>query len=693
MAKNNAIIYKSPTPFRISTYTMGAYICEDLDADNTILPLHVFSRLLPVIQDDTSNESTEYTSSKTGCCVSISDYIDNEYTDMPRGSIYGHIENNKLPSQVFNNQISLRYKYWGFRCISFKVFSNGKLQFTGIIDPIWEPLHIGQQLISILQNMKYRIYIGEDNWIKDMPNINSKCLDYILIWNPITKHITYRRRGLDIYQLQTLLINHDNIPQSQSQPTIPDTINIASLDTPTSPTPMPTTTTSDTINISSQNTTIPDTINLNIQDNTDIQNGTNIHDTKGKWYTWNECCDLVKYYCEPIASEQKHLESIMDRMRNIPQFTGEIRQTIFESNDGLGRYKRITKLESHYLQIPDIEFRKLVHKTVDKILKTFRNYQDRLHKLISTDQAIAKKLDKLYSRSIQSRINKHPKKTSPPPSTSSPPTTTNLTWVEYPTKMSQQHYRVTDLNTDLINSDFNTRFINNLPIISRLLQSYGIYNYYQPNNKYPGIIARFAYNKRYVTTPSINTSNSSPIINNAGPLKSNNKKNKHNPVHNSYYNNSNNTLDNDTLANDTLANDTLDDSTIIVSDNPNDIPSPTNINYQPGKCYCDPKCNYGGKNGRNMPDNQCVFITINIFRTGSVMITSARTIHQIQYVYSWINQFFKNHANQVFIPMSDGQNYALDNENRNISKKNELHYIPCSLIPVPARTGPAINTS
>ena len=63
----------------------------------------------------------------------------------------------------------------------------------------------------------------------------------------------------------------------------------------------------------------------------------------------------------------------------------------------------------------------------------------------------------------------------------------------------QKKYTINNITTELINSDFNTNFNINLSQVSNILKNdYAIYNYYQPNNKYPGVIIKFYYNENYL---------------------------------------------------------------------------------------------------------------------------------------------------------------------------------------------------
>ena len=53
-----------------------------------------------------------------------------------------------------------------------------------------------------------------------------------------------------------------------------------------------------------------------------------------------------------------------------------------------------------------------------------------------------------------------------------------------------------------------------------------------------------------------------------------------------------------------------------------------------GKCYCDIYCN--GK-GRGNGNGDCKKITISMFQSGSIIITGARNMDQINLSYKFIN--------------------------------------------------------
>ena len=60
----------------------------------------------------------------------------------------------------------------------------------------------------------------------------------------------------------------------------------------------------------------------------------------------------------------------------------------------------------------------------------------------------------------------------------------------------------------------------------------------------------------------------------------------------------------------------------------------------PGKCYCSLPCK---GNGTGTGDGQCKKVTIAIFQSGSLIITGARSLEQIETAYHFINTVFEKH--------------------------------------------------
>jgi len=68
-----------------------------------------------------------------------------------------------------------------------------------------------------------------------------------------------------------------------------------------------------------------------------------------------------------------------------------------------------------------------------------------------------------------------------------------------------------------------------------------------------------------------------------------------------------------------------------------------------GICWCDKCCN-GQGDGKEL--GQCKRITIAIFQTGSVIITGARNMSQLDEAYDFINEIIKNHCSEVLKPVN-----------------------------------------
>lgn len=381
-----------PSPLKISTFTMICYI-------NNNVNLHLFSRLLNIYQ-----ENDVKTEDKNGCFISISNYNEQNHTDMPRG-----IVPDKLPVKVFNNQITLVYKYWGFKKINLKIFSNGKLQMTGIQDSFWETKFIGSYLIKLLKSMKYQILTD-----KSLINKYGKNVDYITYWDKEEKKVKYQRKNIKSFEIQNL-------------------INIGLV--------------------------------YNFDDTT--------------WYSDEE---LNAYYNKIIKFSKTHynyMKSSKDKLLNTYNYSEEIRIKLIHS---LNIYKRLIKLPNKYINLSNEDFKTLITDTVSKIAEIFKNYETKIIKLHKTDKNFVKTINEKYKDVILSKIDNKKE------------------IIELDNDLTIQNYNLDEnkIKIELINSDFNTRFNNKLAVINNLLkEKYNIYRYYQPNNRYAGIIVKFIYNEKY----------------------------------------------------------------------------------------------------------------------------------------------------------------------------------------------------
>ena len=135
--ENETNIYPEPSPLIISTCTIISDTGDDID-------VNYVSRVFPVY--DISSNIFE---SKDGAFSNIS-----LFSDFRRGK---NGDTKKTKNHEFNNQVTISYKYWGFRSINIKIFTNGKLQMTGLKYQA-EAEYVTLMIIKQLKQQKLKIY-------------------------------------------------------------------------------------------------------------------------------------------------------------------------------------------------------------------------------------------------------------------------------------------------------------------------------------------------------------------------------------------------------------------------------------------------------------------------------------------------------------------------------------------------------
>jgi len=91
-------------------------------------------------------------------------------------------------NEMFNNQTTIKFKYWGFRMVNIKIFRNGRLQMTGLKHEDEAPLLTGL-LIDILSRITIPINKTPEDIIK-----SSRTFDMQILYDSAQKKITYYRR-------------------------------------------------------------------------------------------------------------------------------------------------------------------------------------------------------------------------------------------------------------------------------------------------------------------------------------------------------------------------------------------------------------------------------------------------------------------------------------------------------------------
>ena len=99
-----------------------------------------------------------------------------------------------------------------------------------------------------------------------------------------------------------------------------------------------------------------------------------------------------------------------------------------------------------------------------------------------------------------------------------------------------------------------------------------------------------------------------------------------------------------------------------------------------GKCYCSKICNGKGDGNGN---GNCKKITISTFQSGSVIITGARSMDQINDAYAFINKVFEDNyhnlkkINAPFLDENDNTKISNNNKKKVIKlKKKNIHNWP-----------------
>lgn len=395
--------YVKPSELKVSTYTMVCNINSKID-------LHILSRCIPIYEDKHPLTLTE-----NGTFISISTYSASSMTDMPRGKF----PPKNVPKRVFNNEITLLYKYHGFKHINLKIFTNGMLQMTGIIDPQWESAHISSILVNTFKSLKYRVYITIP---ANKTEINH--FDFITCWNPLTNKVEYYRRNISSYSPECilshgLLYNFNNLEWDNQETT---------------------------------------KIKLNT-------------------------------FISKAEQELTELETLRMELLNTYDFTEVIRTTLYTRAN---KFEKIKKIDKKILDYDNQRFRDYIIDFVSNIIKFYKSYKVRITQLIITDETFTNTITTQYGPHIKNIIDN---------GIISNPSNSNI--IELDTCISSsQTYNLSNVTIELINSDYNNRFLNNLIKIHELLNGpeYNIYNYYKPDAKYAGIIAKFMYNPAYLDT-------------------------------------------------------------------------------------------------------------------------------------------------------------------------------------------------
>lgn len=464
-----------PTDLVISTCTVVSNINNDID-------LNFLSRIVPVY--DMYDKHLE---EKEGGIYNIT-----LYSDYNRGNIY----DKKVKNKEFNNQVTIKFKYWGFRYINMKVFTNGKLQMTGLKTEN-EAVNISNKVIKLLKDVGITIH-SNTNFMKISEEDNDK-----------NNHQNCSCTAND---------NNTNILEGiTNQVIVEDKLNISTNNN----------------ELNNTDSIISKTNNLLKKKLNEFQLMFDLKENKIKYYRWkNSSIDTLLNYIDINYLKsinwltQKDIVKIIEKLESKYQefeiYYHSVNDTINKFNQGLHDCSVHNKSVKEYYQLngdcliklitdfnnlfpkhkfvwdTDIDIKnessfQYIYQEFTNNIKSFHNdfkkSKLKIKNVLKSDVEILEKISKVALPKIQSDLQSKNK------SLLNSSDITDLSWT---IKMSDLYiippnYHISSINTELINSDYTCGFNIDLNVLSAFLKKkYKIYNSYKPD-EYPGVLTKYYY--------------------------------------------------------------------------------------------------------------------------------------------------------------------------------------------------------
>jgi TATA-box binding protein (TBP) (component of TFIID and TFIIIB) len=615
-------ICPKPTDLVISTCTVVSNVSNDID-------LNYLSRVVPIydMYDDLLEE-------KIGGIYNIT-----LYSDYSRGNTY----DKKVKNKEFNNQVTIKYKYWGFRYINMKIFTNGKLQMTGLKTNT-EADKITSRIISILKNISLNIYPSKkalDTYYNQI-TCASNSVDVVETSNK-TEQVTY-----DAYQDGFKTNNNflsSNIDSNTKQNK--DKSNQSTKNTKDTKSKNKNKNNSNT-NHKEVHKETTESVNNNtnyskINSINEYQIAYNLKENTLNYYRYkNESINnLLKYYNDcnfkninwlSHKDMTKIIAKLEEKYGEYEVYSNIVNDIFTKLREQLGNLSKENDIKEFYKKngymlvqlignfnaiFVNHEFKwdKCIdvnnENSFQYICNEFGTYINQFHTVLrksiskiknvnKSDLDVLNKIKMIMLPKITKDIENIDKKLV---------SQKDIESMEWSIKMkdlymTSPNYHISSISTELINSDYSCGFCINLNVLSAFLKKkYGIYNSYKPD-EYPGVLTKYYYHPD---------------------------------------------------------------------------------NKVQGICACEPHCSSKDKKSK------CCKITISIFRPGSIIITGAKSIEQLKHTYGVINGILKD--NYKYIKGTELEEDTLKknpNDNRKICRKPRLFYIeksnvsnlPCEYVTV-----------
>jgi len=374
----------------------------------------------------------------------------------------------------FNNQATIKFKYWGFRNVNVKFFANGKLQMTGLKYED-EAKEVANLLINIINNINVPIKTNIES-LKDI----DKTYDFQLIYDPKTNNVFYYRKYYDRF-LTPYTFDTDTIYDSNT--------NLLETDTQ-----------KEYNRVNSGIESLCNLINKQVNYN---RKGfiKGIHDTyqdtieEGHYSFLRENEWYGDTYIKSIISKIEHiktyfiyeLENILTKSNTLIEIKCNIDNIIKKYTDF--KFTQLDKILSDINKNLYNDDEQTVNNLKHEIFKYHKQYIHLLEKKVNRLVNI-RTIDITICNAVKQYILKNSSDISSDINMIIP-----LEKLELLNEMITEphNYYVSGTETVLINSDLSINHNINLKKISKILKNEGLFNTYDPD-EYPGVLTKYYYN-------------------------------------------------------------------------------------------------------------------------------------------------------------------------------------------------------
>ena len=387
-------------------------------------------------------------------------------------------------NEMFNNQTTIKFKYWGFRMVNIKIFRNGRLQMTGLKHEDEAPLLAGL-LIDIISQITIPINLTPEDIIT-----SSRTFDMQILYNQATKKITYYRRYytkfLNPYKfnLEELYYQSKHIPastQSENPSSIYQQLNI---------------------NLKGKN------FKKGLHDIYLDKSSISTHELleSNDWYGDSnilKVIDMLEFVKEYTTN---HIESILSS--SITQKDLRDRIIKFQMQITDFRYPELTSILDNIascLYPTDeqtlIEVKSQIHMILKQYTIVLTKKITRMIFIRNSDVYICNMLEEYLIKNTipipdkngKININIHDLDSYPATELATEPSTQPST---QPATENPYGYHVSGTETVMINSDLLVNYNINLKKMAKILKKKGLFNTYDPD-EHSGVNLKYYWNKAY----------------------------------------------------------------------------------------------------------------------------------------------------------------------------------------------------